>query len=256
VKLRPHIPNALTCVNLALGCYACILALSGHYPGAVAAVLAAATFDFADGLAARLLKACSPVGKDLDSLADMVSFGLAPGMMLFDFMARMQQTHSLPLWSKLLLLAAFAIPIGSAIRLARFNHDTRQHTSFIGLPVPAHALFWASLLLVLQPADAASAASPALWNGLLNLPVQAFLLRIPAIYLLTATALLALGSSLMLVSELPMFSLKIKSLAWQGNELRYTLLMAATMLTVGLGSLGITFSILLYILFSIFNRRE
>ncbi|MDR1675154.1 MAG: CDP-alcohol phosphatidyltransferase family protein, partial [Tannerella sp.] len=142
MKLRKHVPNALTCASLLCGCYACILALSGQPAGAMTAILAAAGFDFADGLAARLLNACSPVGKDLDSLADLVSFGVAPGMMLFDFLDRTQKTvdWSHPACGKLFLAAAFVIPVFSALRLARFNNDARQHTSFIGLPVPAHAL--------------------------------------------------------------------------------------------------------------------
>ncbi|MDR3261238.1 MAG: CDP-alcohol phosphatidyltransferase family protein [Tannerella sp.] len=253
MNLRKHIPNALTCANLLCGCYACILALSGHYFGAMIAIFTASGFDFLDGMAARLLKVCSPIGKDLDSLADLVSFGVAPGMLLFDFMDRMQKTAewSPPVCGKLFLLAAGAIPVFSALRLARFNNDTRQSTHFIGLPVPAHAIFWASLLYIITPF-----ASAAVYAGGLagKIPVSS-LLEIPPVYVLTVAALLAIGSSLLLVSNISMFSLKIKSLGWKGNELRYLFLAAAIVLMVCLGFSGITVSILLYILLSIFNKH-
>jgi len=239
VNLRKHIPNALTCANLLCGCYACILALTDDYFGAMVMIFAAAGFDFVDGLAARLLHACSPIGKDLDSLADLVSFGVAPGMLLFDFMDLIQGTveWNPPVCGRLFLLAAGAIPVFSAIRLARFNHDTRQSTSFIGLPVPAHAIFWASLLYTVTPY-----AYVTVYVG-----GQAVIL--------TVAALLAIGASLLLVSEIPMFSLKIKSLSWKGNELRYSFLAASLLLVLSYGVAGITLSILLYVLLSIFNKH-
>jgi CDP-diacylglycerol--serine O-phosphatidyltransferase len=253
VKIRKHIPNALTCANLACGFYACILALSGSYGEALIAILAASIFDFADGMAARLLHSCSPTGKDLDSLADMVSFGVAPGMMLFDFIDRTQKTvaWSHPTCGKLFLLAAFAIPVFSALRLAKFNNDARQHTHFIGLPVPAHALFWASLIPVWTPS-----AADTLWNGLLNLPATACLIHLPAVYILAVTALLALGSSWLLVSEIPMFSLKMNATGRSGNGIRCGLILAAAAFVAAIGVAGIPLTIVLYVLLAIFNRQE
>lgn len=236
MNIRKHIPNMLTCVSLVFGCYASVLALSGNYCWAMMAILLAGIFDFSDGLAARLLNAYSAIGKDLDSLADIVSFGVAPGMLLYDFIDRLQKTIAWdnPFYGKLFLLVAFVIPVFSALRLAKFNNDKRQSSSFIGLPVPAHAIFWASLLQVLSTSE----------------------LSLPPVYLLVVISLLAVVSSLLLVSEIPMFSLKVKSLAWKGNELRYVLLISAIGLTLWLGILGISFTILLYILLSIFNKQK
>ncbi|MDR2763552.1 MAG: CDP-alcohol phosphatidyltransferase family protein [Tannerella sp.] len=253
MKLQKHIPNALTCANLLCGCYACILALSGHPAGAMVAIFAAAGFDFVDGLAARLLNACSSIGKDLDSLADMVSFGVAPGMMLFDFLDRTQKTvdWSHPVCGKLFLSAAFVIPVFSALRLARFNNDARQHTSFIGLPVPAHAIFWASLLCLLVPS-----ASPAFLPGWFGADGSVYASRMSPIAVLAVAGVLAVSSSLLLVSNIPMFSLKFKSPKWKDNRLQYTFLPAAGGLVMSFGIGGITASILLYVLLSIFNRRN
>ena len=238
-NLLRHLPNALTCCNLICGCIATAAALDGRLMTAVALLFAAVTFDFVDGLAARLLHAASPIGKDLDSLADVVSFGLAPAAMLhrlFVDLSLLGPDATLPLpLSILATVAVLAIPVGSALRLAKFNNDARQTTSFIGLPVPAHAIFWSSLLASLariaEQHPAAVAADLTLW-------------------------VLALAGSLLLVSELPMFSLKVKSMAWQGNERRYLLLIAAVVLTLAMPMLtGISATILLYILLSIFDRK-
>ena len=253
MKIRKHIPNLLTCANLAFGFYACILALSGNYLGAMAAILVAAGFDFADGLAARLLHAYSPIGKDLDSLADVVSFGVAPGMMLFDFLNRLQQTVEWrnPVMGKIFLLAAFAIPVFSALRLAKFNNDKRQTDSFIGLPVPAHALFWAPLIYVLSLCFEGNPIA-----GIFPEFISLRLPAIPACYLLFFASFTAIGSSLLLVSEIRFMSLKIKSIEWKGNEFRYALLFTAIVSTVCFGFLGIAISILLYMLLSIFDKSS
>ena len=250
-RLRKHIPNALTCANLLCGCYACILALGGDCAGAMCAIFAAAGFDFVDGLAARALNVSSPIGKDLDSLSDMVSFGVAPGMMLFDFLDRMQKTvaWSCPVCGKLFLAAAFAIPVFSALRLAWFNNDVRQSQSFIGLPVPAHAIFWSSLLCM-----SATPASGALFQGCFGLDAPSLLLRIPPATALAAVALLAVGSSLLLVSNIPMFSFKIKSWGWKENRKRGVFLLAAAGLVIAFGIGGLCASVALYVILAIFNR--
>jgi CDP-diacylglycerol--serine O-phosphatidyltransferase len=237
-----YIPNTLTCFNLAFGFYASILGLSGNYRGAMIAILIAAVFDFADGLAARLLKAYSPMGKELDSLADLVSFGVAPGMMLYRFLDQLVRTLS---WdgSWLFLLSAFAIPVLSGLRLARFNIDDRQKTSFIGLPVPAHAILWSSLLTAFAPAltvrDAAEAG-----DGLL------------AAFSLVAFSLSAVVTSLLLVSAIPMFSLKITSFVWKENGRQYILALSAVLFVALFGVVGISATILLYILLSLVTCRR
>ena len=247
--MRKHIPNLLTCFNLVFGCFACILALNGEYFGAMIAIMVASVFDFADGFAARLLNAFSPIGKDLDSLADIVSFGVAPGMLLFDFLDKSQKAID---WNNsvsgnFFLLAAFAIPVFSALRLAIFNNDNRQSSSFIGLPVPAHALFWASLIYVLSCAVEGTVVS-----GLLPQIISFRFPDMSPLFILLFVSLMAIGSSLLLVSIIPMFSMKIKSPAWKGNETRYILIIAAVVLIACFGFFGITLTIVLYILMSCF----
>jgi CDP-diacylglycerol--serine O-phosphatidyltransferase len=251
VKIKKHIPNLLTCANLVFGCYACILALRGDYFGAMTAIMIAAVFDFADGFAARLLNAFSPIGKDLDSLADIVSFGVAPGLILFDFVDRIQKTvdWNYPPAGKFFLLVAFTIPVFSALRLAIFNNDQRQKTSFIGLPVPAHALFWTSFIYVLSISVEGTALS-----GLIPQLIAFRLPYIPPLCMLLFVMFLATGSSLLLVSKIPMFSMKIKSLAWKGNEARYILIVTAAVVIICFGFFGVSLTILSYILLSLFSR--
>ena len=125
-----QIPNSITCLNLISGCIAIVMAFKGCYGWASIAIAAAAVFDFLDGAMARLMKAYSAVGKELDSLSDLVSFGVAPAAMVYNILP---EEYS---W------IAISIPVCGALRLARFNVDTRQTTSFIGLPIPANAIFW------------------------------------------------------------------------------------------------------------------
>ena len=240
-----HIPNLLTCISLTCGFYAAILGLSGYFFSAMCALILAAIFDFSDGLAARLLKAGSVLGKELDSLSDIVSFGVAPGMMVFRFLASL--LHSLS-WnesivSQSILLTVVAIPVFSAIRLAKFNIDDRQKTTFIGLPVPAHAIFWSSLIVVLSSDVHASFCL---------LPQAAMLLASfnPEI-IIFALSLLSIVTSLLLISRIPMFSLKLSSLSWKANQMHYILLVSALLLFIIFGILGITLSILLYFFLSL-----
>ena len=250
--ITKHIPNTLTCASLAFGFYASILGLFGNYYGAMIAILIAAVFDFLDGFAARLFKAYSPMGKELDSLSDMVSFGVAPGMMLFSFID--QLLHSLS-WNeswpcKLLLLAAFAIPIFSGLRLAKFNIDTRQTTSFLGLPVPAHAIFWSALIVALFYATNNACDL----SGALSL--SQLIAAIPPEALIIFLSVTAVATSLLLVSEIPMFSLKISSLSWKDAKLQYILIISAIILIILFGAIGISATILLYILLSVFSRKS
>lgn len=231
MNIRKHIPNTITCLSLVSGCIASVMALQGQLWWAAVWIIIAAVFDFMDGFAARLLKAYSPMGKELDSLSDMVSFGVAPGMIVFWMLGQASQPlgeigHYIP-------YLAFVIPAFSGLRLAKFNIDERQTTSFIGMPVPAHALFWASAGYSLAPLSQAN-------------PVA----------FIVVTAVVAVLMSLLLVSEIPMFSLKIKSVGWKGNERRYILVGCAVIFVAVFGMLGIAGTILLYLLLSIFNGRR
>ncbi len=233
MKIGKYIPNTITCLNLVAGCIATVAALEGNIYQALIWIVIAAVLDFFDGFAARLLKAYSPIGKDLDSLADMVSFGVAPGMILFTLLRQAMDGIEVGTAFSYLPYLAFMIPAFSALRLAKFNIDTRQTSSFIGLPVPAHTLLWASAGYTVQP----------LITGHEGLFV--------AISLVCAFL-----TSLLMVSEIPMFSLKIKSLVWKGNELRYILVAGSLLFIIIFGVPGIAGAILLYILLSIFNRKS
>jgi len=225
--LKKHIPNAVTCLNLFSGCLALCQIFAGRLDLAAYLVGLAAAFDFADGLLARALHVSSPIGKDLDSLADMVSFGLVPGAMLFQLLVR--GGTDLPDWLPYL---AFVVTIFSALRLAKFNNDSRQTTSFIGLPTPACTLVVASLPLILE-------------NDTFHL----------ARLILNPWVLLGLvfGLSALLVAELPLFALKFKSLRWQDNGLRFSFLLLAVGLLLLLGVAAIPPIILLYVLMSLWR---
>ena len=188
--MKKHIPNFITCLNLFSGCVASFLAFKGNYEGAFIAILLAAVFDFMDGFAARLLKAYSAMGKELDSLADMISFGLAPGAIVFSFLTDTGTNEWLP-------FVGFLIPVFSGLRLAKFNIDDRQSSSFLGLPVPANAIFWAGLVY---------SFSPFLMNNVW------FLFILIALF------------CFFLVSEIPMFSLKFKNISWKENQNQYLFL--------------------------------
>lgn len=233
MNITKHIPNTITCLSLVSGCVATVMALEGNLLLAVIWIIIAAVFDFLDGFAARLLKAYSAIGKQLDSLSDMVSFGVAPGMIVFWLLREAAPELPFGCINMYIPYLAFVIPVFSGLRLAKFNIDERQTTSFIGMPVPAHALFWASAGYSLLPVVHA--------NELIFVIV---------------VVLVAIGSSLLLVSEIPMFSLKIKSLAWKGNELRYILLLCGLTFILLWGFVGIAGTIVLYVIFSLISGKR
>jgi CDP-diacylglycerol--serine O-phosphatidyltransferase len=143
--MKKHIPNAFTMMNLFSGCIALSMAFSGSFSGVVIWVLIAAVFDFFDGFAARLLGVSSPLGKELDSLADVVSFGVAPASAVFVLLRNFSvYPPCLTDLSLYLSFTAYLIPVFSALRLGKFNLDEKQTSSFLGLPTPANALFWIS----------------------------------------------------------------------------------------------------------------
>jgi CDP-diacylglycerol--serine O-phosphatidyltransferase len=218
MKIKKYIPNILTCLNLFSGCVAVWLAFQGEFGSALAAIFVSAVLDFCDGLAARLLKAYSPVGKELDSLADVVSFGFTPGALVFALLLQAQ----IPVF---LRFAGFIIPVFSALRLAKFNLDERQTNSFIGLPVPANAIFFGGVVF----------AFPEFLTNYWWL-----------------TLILTVIFSVLLVAEIPMFSLKIKGLAWKENKIQYIFLLGCIALFAVFRLKSIPFFIVWYILFSVF----
>lgn len=216
MRVIKSIPNMLTLANLFCGCVAVTYALSGDAVTAFWFVVAAAVFDFFDGFAARLLKAHSPIGADLDSLADMVSFGVAPSAVLFILGLE---------WF------GFVVALFSALRLAKFNTDQRQTTEFIGLPTPANALFFMSIGYIVMSSSGSYLANV--------FSTRWF------IYLLAATF------SLLMVSEIRMFSLKFKSFRFGDNALRYSFIAVSAVLAAVLGVSAIPFVIVLYIIMSL-----
>lgn len=227
--IKKHIPNAITCLNLLSGSLAIVYTLhSGDVATASLLIILAAVFDFFDGMVARLLKVSSPIGKDLDSLADVISFGLAPACLLVHGLWQSDADFTLGLFP--LLIAAAA-----ALRLAKFNNDTRQSTSFIGLPVPANALFWIGLQSILPQIE--------LMIGLTPLIILVY-------------ALVLIFSYLML-SELPMFSFKFKG----GQSIKdlapqIALILISIISAVFAGMLACSIAIVAYILLSLFSTSS
>ena len=226
-----HIPNTLTCLNLFSGCVAAVMAFRAQYDWALLFIVIGAVFDFFDGLAARALHAYSPLGKDLDSLADDISFGLAPSVVVFSLLRQMPYPDYMAAVAPYFPYSAFLIAVFSGLRLAKFNNDTRQTTSFIGLPVPANALFWASL--------AASCG----WAG------------DGTLHPLLLLVLIGL-SSWLLVSEIPMFSLKFKDLSWAHNKLRFVFLLVCVCLLAFLQVQGLAACIVWYVLLSLLTGKK
>ncbi len=227
-----HIPNALTCLNLFSGCVASVMAFEARYDMALLFIAISALFDFLDGLAARVLHAYSDIGKDLDSLSDDVSFGVAPSLIVFSLFKEMHYPAYMASVVAWLPYLAFLIAVFSALRLAKFNNDTRQTSSFIGLPVPANALFWGSLV---------AGFHPFLINAMFH-----------PLYLLILVCLF----SWLLVSEIPMFSLKFKNLSWKDNKVSFCFLILSACLLVLLQVRGFAASIICYILISLGTCRK
>ena len=235
MRIIKHIPNSITCCNLLSGCISIVLSCSGRLEYAGIMIFIAAVFDFFDGFAARLLKAYSPLGAQLDSLSDVVSFGVAPSFIMYKYLTKLPLVDS----SYMLRIAginvlpflALFLAVFAALRLAKFNIDERQTTSFIGLPTPAMGIFVASLPFTLRK------ESLAFMGGLLNSPL--FLLAIVAIF------------SYLMISEIPFFSLKIKNLKFKENKHIYVLAAFAVVAFVFLGLAAIPFVMLFYILLSL-----
>ncbi|MBR6847659.1 MAG: CDP-diacylglycerol--serine O-phosphatidyltransferase [Bacteroidales bacterium] len=230
MSLRQYIPNAITCCNLISGCFSILFSFSGMPVMASVMIFAAGLFDFFDGFTARLLNAHSPIGGDLDSLSDVVSFGVAPGFIMYHVMCSGMVEPIWPLGEiSLFACFAFLLPVFSAVRLAKFNVDTRQTTSFIGLPTPPMAIFMASLPL-------------AFWQlELLDQPVLNPYLCLGIVILF----------SVMMVCNLHFFSFKMKSVSWKGNEVRWIFLIIAIVGFAVFRFVALPFILLAYILMSV-----
>jgi len=235
LRMKKHLPNIFTSLNLLAGCMAVVMIFRDHMEWAAYLIFLAAFFDLLDGMAARVLRLNSAYGKELDSLADMVSFGFVPGIVVFKLLQQ-SEMDALALPESVLALVQFApfvITIFSALRLAKFNLDTRQTNSFIGLPVPANTLFVVSLpmILIQEVGD-----------------FDVILLN-PLVLLILSILL-----SLLLVSEIPLFSLKFKSLSVKENLYQYTLLILSAILIPVFHWTAVPLIFALYFILSIVNN--
>lgn len=221
-----NIPNSITCCNLISGCIATYNAFLGDIRMALLWIIVGAVFDFFDGMSARLLKVSSPIGKELDSLADDITFGLAPSAMLFAELGVVAYPSVLEPLREVLPFVAFVMAAFSALRLAKFNLDERQSLGFIGLPTPANSLFWGSLMVGVAP----HFESSPLWA--------------------VAMVVGVLVSSYLLVSEIPMFALKFKQWGWKGNEVKYLFVLSCIPILALLRISGIAVIIAWYVLLS------
>ena len=227
--MKKHIPNTITCCNLISGCIATYCAMYGMPLWALMWIIIGAVFDFFDGMSARLLHVSSPIGKELDSLADCVTFGVAPSAMLFHELIVIDYPSIVTPLADYLPFAAFIMAGFSALRLAKFNLDERQSMGFIGLPTPANALFWGSML----------AGFPELFEH--NSYSFAILL------------VLMLVSCWILISEIPMFALKFKnwSFSYGNNPVKYGFIIFSALVLILAGLSGIAAIIVAYVLVSI-----
>lgn len=224
--MKRHIPNTITCCNLISGCIATWYAFQGDFSMALLFIIIGAVFDFFDGMVARLLHVSSPIGKELDSLADDITFGFAPSAIVFEYLR--SDTELLPF--VIFVMAAF-----SALRLAKFNLDERQALGFIGLPTPANALFWGSLI-----AGAGDWMKSAPFIG-------------PNLSLVILAGVFI--SCYLLIAEIPMFALKFKTWGWKGNEIKYIFILSCIPLLLLLGVSGFAAIIAWYVILSVATNK-
>lgn len=223
MNLLKHLPNAMTCGNLLCGCIGLVMALRGHLETAAWLIGLAAILDFGDGFVARLVNVSGPFGKELDSLADVVTFGVLPATIVFQ-LCWFQDLGPIS-------YAAFLIAVLSALRLANFNIDTRQSESFIGLPVPANAMLIAAFPLM----ERYQTQYDAIWKNDVALGMM-------------------IAFSFMLVSDVPLFALKFKSFRWAENRIKFSFLIGSALLLLFLQFAAIPLIILLYIIVSLFTK--
>ena len=224
--MKKHIPNTITCCNLVSGCISTYFAFLSDYRMALLFIVIGAVFDFFAGMVARMLNVSSPIGKELDSLADDVTFGFAPSAIIFSFLCSFHN-HLLFIPFLAFIMAAF-----SALRLAKFNLDTRQALGFIGLPTPANALFWGSLIVGINDNNFT-------FDGM-------------EWVILAGTFL----SCYLLIAEIPMFALKFKHWGWKGNEIKYIFILSCVPILFLLGIAGFAVIIAWYVILSIATKQS
>jgi CDP-diacylglycerol---serine O-phosphatidyltransferase len=223
-----NLPNAITCGNLLCGCLGIIQVFEGDLKTASVYIILAGILDFFDGFVARLLHITSPVGKELDSLADCVTFGVLPSLILYKYIQIGSMDMETPR-----RYAVFVLTIFSALRLAKFNVDTRQSESFIGVPTPANALVVASLPLIIE-------FHPQYTMMITSNP-----------WVLVGYCIVM---SFLLVSELPLFALKFKHFKWKGNEIKFIFILLSIILLVAFNVLAVPFIVALYIILSLISK--
>ena len=231
MAIKKHIPNTITCCNLVSGCVAIAYAFSGNIELSFTWIIIGAVFDFFDGMSARLLNVSSPIGKELDSLADVVTFGVAPSTILFSELSVMSYPAILEPLRPILPFTAYIMAAFSALRLAKFNLDERQALGFIGLPTPANALFWGSLII-----------GAGKW-----LEATPFM-----VFFILGGILI---SSWLMVSEIPMFALKFKEWSWKGNQVKYIFLLTCIPLLAIFGLTGLAIIIAWYVIISYIIKK-
>lgn len=237
--MKSQFPNIVTGCNLICGCIAVMLAITGNAVASLLFIILGAIFDFGDGLTARALNVSSPIGKELDSLADVITFGFAPSALIWNEMTLLSYPDSLSAISAYIPHLAWIMTAFSAMRLAKFNIDVRQTTSFIGLPTPANALLWGSLIVGYHSYFEEMA------SGWIVILILTFL------------------SCFLLVCELPMFALKFKHWGLHDGEnmlkyafMAFSIVAFSTSLVVGLAVQSLAIIILAYILVSIIIWRK
>ncbi|WP_162555933.1 CDP-diacylglycerol--serine O-phosphatidyltransferase [Reichenbachiella versicolor] len=222
MNIKKHIPNFLTCCNIFFGCLAVIEVFQGSLSNVIFFTMLSAIADFLDGFAARLLKSYSEIGKDLDSLADMLSFGLVPSLVVFKMVQNLGVSEWW--WSYTPLIIA----ILSGVRLAKFNNDERQSDTFYGLPTPANAMFFCSLPLLI---------AHEVFGEIVNNPI--------------ILVIMSVSMALLLVSEIKMIALKFKGYGWQGNQNKYVTILISIGLLVTFKWIALPLIIVLYVIISI-----
>ena len=224
--MKKHIPNTITCCNLISGCIATYFAFQNDYRLALLFIVLGAVFDFFDGMVARLLHVSSPIGKELDSLADDITFGFAPSAMIFSYL------YSFHIHLPFIPFLALVMAAFSALRLAKFNLDERQALGFIGLPTPANALFWGALIVGLHQSGYSFEGLE--WVILAGVFVSSYLL----------------------IAEIPMFALKFKHWGWKGNEVKYLFILSCVPILLFLGIFGLAVIIAWYVILSVATNKS
>ena len=242
--MKKYIPNVLTTLNLISGLISISLVLQNHLVWAAVFIFIAAVFDYLDGTAARLLKAYSELGKQLDSLADLVSFGVAPGLIIFQLLSIhcSNGCNILERWNIVPYLALL-IPVCSALRLAKFNIDPRQEINFIGLPTPANAIFFASIPMIIYIQDRI--------HTFVELDFMVALFANPRVL-----SVLAVFFSYLLISDFRLFSMKFKSMSWKENQHRYLFLILSLILLLIFSISAVPMVILVYLLLSVVYQKK